>query len=823
MKQKTKLLLLCVLLTSICLCFAGCSFLQSLISPQCVVTLKNDGDVTTITAIKGESVELPTPTKEGYKFGGWKDTDGNIWDKLPNASKDITLTAVWEPNGLKITFVVDNSSVSVNCAYGQIPVYPDGVPTKQPDAQYEYPFQEWQPALKEATEDATYTAVFGKKTRTYNVLITANYPDAFTAEGTNVETGKTANVKLTVNPGYKFEGWYQNGSPYGSDYLSTSLSVANVTADVNVDAKFSVITYTVRYYDTLGCANTNPIKFDVTINDTKLQPLQKSGHLFVGWFTQPNGAGKKIESLTVEQVIANPDLYAYFTTQIQVHFIAGGKELSSLTAVIPIGGTVSAPIVDPSAFGMSAYEIDGWYTDEECTIAANFSTAINSPTNFYAKWTCLLNDNVLDYFTYFNSQIPSGYVDVTSETVLYRWIDYINFYNVYNGSKYSNVKFRYPADYKLNFATKSDLSNFIEKLNSACKYPGKDSITYSYSEDNYQPISLILGENNDHTPLNVVDKKGEKCDVQYQFAFTIDNTNPRNSTFENFAINNVDKSIEVDNTNQLVFALESGLKPLPKSGSAAERIYENAKSVLRKIVNDDMTDLDKARAIYEWLILNVRYDNAAASSFTGDWRKYNSWYAEGVFDSRIAVCDGISKAYLIMCRIENIACIRVTGTSRGVGHAWNKIYVDGNWWGVDATHGDLHVSGEEYPTYTSFMFTDDYKRANGCTFTTESGKETASKSINVYEQIKIGGNGGFDLYINSREEFDKLVAYVKSYTQNNEYYTGVTNNSYFTIEFAVDDSLGWSTSYICSKIGKNLYVHNTADGGISVYAFKIDF
>ena len=47
-----------------------------------------------------------------------------------------------------------------------------------------------------------------------------------------------------------------------------------------------------------------------------------------------------------------------------------------------------------------------------------------------------------------------------------------------------------------------------------------------------------------------------------------------------------------------------------------------------------MTDTEKMRAIYEWLILNVYYDNKAVSTpeISANWRQYKSWYAEGVFD-----------------------------------------------------------------------------------------------------------------------------------------------------------------------------------------------
>ena len=70
------------------------------------------------------------------------------------------------------------------------------------------------------------------------------------------------------------------------------------------------------------------------------------------------------------------------------------------------------------------------------------------------------------------------------------------------------------------------------------------------------------------------------------------------------------------------------------------------------------------------------------------------------FDT-MAVCDGISKTYSLLCNMLGIDCIRVVGQA-GVdenkgGHAWNKVKVDGQWYIVDATWGDLTM-GFTYKT-----------------------------------------------------------------------------------------------------------------------------
>ena len=159
----------------------------------------------------------------------------------------------------------------------------------------------------------------------------------------------------------------------------------------------------------------------------------------------------------------------------------------------------------------------------------------------------------------------------------------------------------------------------------------------------------------------------------------------RSSTFNDFAINKVDRTYECETTDQLFYVLSHGYRPLPVSGSAADRAYRQFKNIMRKICDDDMTDLQKVEAIYDWLIINVCYDYAVAYPTTPLAKpssQYKAFFIEGVLEGA-AVCDGLSKAYSVMCAIEGIDCVRVTGKLKGAsesdaGHAWNKVQLMGD-------------------------------------------------------------------------------------------------------------------------------------------------
>ena len=129
-----------------------------------------------------------------------------------------------------------------------------------------------------------------------------------------------------------------------------------------------------------------------------------------------------------------------------------------------------------------------------------------------------------------------------------------------------------------------------------------------------------------------------------------------------------------------------------------------------------MSDFEKVRAIHDYLVMNVVYDNALYDlALNGaSVKNYNGFYLEGVFDDKIAVCDGISKAFSAMANIEGIPCVRITGKKSGstgsVGHAWNKVLINNKWFIADATSDNviLTLSGKQHEVLSLeyFLITD---------------------------------------------------------------------------------------------------------------------
>lgn len=203
----------------------------------------------------------------------------------------------------------------------------------------------------------------------------------------------------------------------------------------------------------------------------------------------------------------------------------------------------------------------------------------------------------------------------------------------------------------------------------------------------------------------------------------------------NFYIDSVKETMSVSTSNMLYKAVAWGYKPV-FMGSQAEnlkQIYDNAKDALSYIVSDEMSEYEKVHAIYDYIIYNVRYDHDCANAedkyvsgnlSLNEKMKYYGYYLEGIFLDKFykkdmhAVCDGKSKAFVLMCGIEGITAVRISGEASSDGknfggHAWNKVLLDLNgtgdkeWYFVDTTWGDVGDNSKEFLSHAYFLLSDD--------------------------------------------------------------------------------------------------------------------
>lgn len=821
---------------------------------------------TKIEVKKEKTIELPTVSREGYDLVGWFEGE-TLWTNETKVSQNTKLIAKWQAKKYTITFNIDGQSHTAQCDYDSMPVCPV-TPEKEGTEFIEYVFTGWTPALEVVKGEATYTAGFETKERDYEIRIETNFEGGGTLSGAGEFLHNTNNsVSVDVNNGYVFLGWYQGETLLSTNTTYTISNLTEdvhlearfeiITKNIvyhNVDglvnnniatytienqtinlsavekrgytfkgfytgangtgtkveqidssllqnyelyAHFEIITYTISYNLNDGTVSgVNKTSYTVETDSFTILNPTKPEMIFVGW--SGTGIDGTTKTITISKgSVGNREYVAVFDTiKKDVKFIVEGMELDQDAMKIEYNNPLLEPEINSADYGMSGYLIDGWYASEDCSGAKYvFGQNITEDITLYAKWNYVLGFGFYPHMSEFGTASASHKISIDSYDELVHWIEYVEFYDITEAYK---VELAYKT-----FAGSQALKEELEHAIENSTYPTNSTVTFvTYSD--YETVAIYIKTSNRAVQATqTCDPEKDFVLAQQEYALNLTYPNTRTDSFNDFNINKVNKEILVENSDQLVYAMENGLEPVCVAGSTAEIVYNKAKEILRDICSDSMTDVQKAQAIYEYLILNVNYDQYAIldPNVHENWQPYDSWYIEGALLNGKAVCDGYAKSLVLLCKMENIPAVRVTGNN----HAWNKIYVDGKWFGVDATHGDTGVGNYEILNYKQFMFTDEYKESVGFTAVDFTFLE-CDTVYNYYESVSYTySSQTFDLVVESQSEFNLIAQYAKSVAEK-------TTEKY-VFEFAVAEDFTISLSDLIKNSGIGTVNYIGADSG----------
>ncbi|MBN1323301.1 MAG: hypothetical protein JW986_04780, partial [Methanotrichaceae archaeon] len=123
------------------------------------------------------------------------------------------------------------------------------------------------------------------------------------------------------------------------------------------------------------------------------------------------------------------------------------------------------------------------------------------------------------------------------------------------------------------------------------------------------------------------------------------------------------------------------------------------------LIDPDMTDRERAYAIYRWIAANIEYDTEGLISGS-----YSDLSAEGLLRSRRSVCSGYTNLFEALANVSGLEARTIDGYSKGWGyevgepvgdanHAWNAVRINGDWQLIDSTWGAGYVddSGSYVP------------------------------------------------------------------------------------------------------------------------------
>ena len=217
-------------------------------------------------------------------------------------------------------------------------------------------------------------------------------------------------LKDAHKTGYKFVGWYTEAT-FENKVTEIEIGTAET---LNLYAKWEAIEYTITYlYDAdLGYfADDIVVKVTYTIEDAfdfASLLCKKEGYTFDGWFTEKNiGTGKKVNGVS-KGTMGDISVYAHFGLK---EYTITYNNVNGATNTNPTNYTVESEDISIYPLSQKGYTFDGWYVNEDCTVAANtiISNGSTGDIVLYAKWTPIVY--TIEYVTFGGTAVgnPSTY------------------------------------------------------------------------------------------------------------------------------------------------------------------------------------------------------------------------------------------------------------------------------------------------------------------------------------------------------------------------------------------------------------------------------
>jgi uncharacterized repeat protein (TIGR02543 family) len=285
----------------------------------------------------GGKATIPPPmTKANYDPGGWyKEIDLTTpWNfDTDTVTGNITLYAKWIPVIYDIDYHLDVGGTNDPANPLTYTVESETITLAEP-TRAGYTFDGWyddgdfSEGVTEIPAGSTGTKTFYAKWT--GIAYTVEYDkNALDATGTTASSNHTYGTpqNLTANgfarTGYDFAGWSAQDDGGGTSYTN-SQSVSNLSttqgATVTLYAKWTGITYTVRYNANGGSGNTLPSAHTYgTAKALTTNGFTRTGFIFVGWKDGDDTSYANGQSvINLSTTSATIDLYAQWENTVQV-------------------------------------------------------------------------------------------------------------------------------------------------------------------------------------------------------------------------------------------------------------------------------------------------------------------------------------------------------------------------------------------------------------------------------------------------------------------------------------------------------------------------
>lgn len=178
----------------------------------------------------------------------------------------------------------------------------------------------------------------------------------------------------------------------------------------------------------------------------------------------------------------------------------------------------------------------------------------------------------------------------------------------------------------------------------------------------------------------------------------------------------------------------------------ASYVEMNAQEIIAKITDNSMTDVEKVRAVNDYIVANTVYTEHTNSS-------PHSAYT--VLAERGGVCQGYALLAHTMLQKLGIETKYIVGYVGQEGHAWNLVKLGGEWYHLDTTWNDPVPDRKGAIRYQYFLV-DDRTMAQDHTWIAEDYPKATSTIYSYFHDIDFPAQVGNQLFFSHIADDNKL-------------------------------------------------------------------
>ena len=158
---------------------------------------------------------------------------------------------------------------------------------------------------------------------------------------------------------------------------------------------------------------------------------------------------------------------------------------------------------------------------------------------------------------------------------------------------------------------------------------------------------------------------------------------------------------EIKPTTNISDAYKSG--DTSKLTDKEKETLDMAKDALKEMkINDDMSDFEKEKAVYDWMTSSLQHDQGALTVIPTTQEDCDNPY--GVLKYHNAVCVGYATTFRMFMQMLDIECMVEHNNEKY--HSWDVVKIDGDWYITDI-YSDAGNGNYAHFNMTNNMFTQE--------------------------------------------------------------------------------------------------------------------